>query len=201
MSGDPQSVQITANEPVETDQLLSDSKQGADEGTSSIPVAILNLVKMFLGAAMLSISWSFNQSSLIPGIILFLCATTYSFTTAMFIIESCEMTGVYEFSALLRRVHPLWEKLGAITLVYVCLSSLLSYIILIGDFITDGIRGIDPQLQFNFDRQIYIAFICVVILLPLSLQKEFKSLKARCLTVSLCVAWDSFSFPFCSLSI
>lgn len=121
-----------SNNATETDRLILETKNNSTECTTSIPVAILNLSKMFLGAAMLSISWSFQQSSLIPGIVSFLFASAYTFITCTFVIESCDSTETFEFSALLRRVHPICEKLAAITVVYVGLSSCLSYIILIG---------------------------------------------------------------------
>ena len=173
----------------EKSQLLSTTTkqpQWTEENTTSIPVAILNLVKMFLGAAMLSFSWAFSKSTFIPGIIGLIFTSIYSFITCTFIIEACEATQTFEYSALLKYVHPYWETIAAIIVMYICASSLLSYIILIGDFVTDGIHGISPNLQFNYDRQIYIVVICVCILLPLSLLREFKALKARyCIIISV----------------
>lgn len=54
---------------------------------------------------------------------------------------------------------------------------MLSYYILIGDFTTEAIYGLNPDFQFEHDRQIYITVTFLVVLLPLSLLKEFKSIQ------------------------
>eukprot|EP01084_Bolivina_argentea_P220867 374233_1 len=146
--------------------------------TTSIPVAILNLVKSLLGAAMLSLPWAFSKSTFIPGCIGLFISVIYSFITCMFIITACDATNTFEYSALLRNVHPYWETAATITIIYVAYSSCLSYVIVTGDFFTDGIHGLNNNWAFKHDREIYIAVITCCMLLPLSLLKEFKSLKA-----------------------
>eukprot|EP01083_Nonionella_stella_P279103 949414_1 len=101
---------------------------------TSIPVAILNLVKSLIGAALLSLPWAFSQSTFIPGVIGLGFSVIYSFITCMFVINGCQ--------------------------------------------VKDGIHGVDKNLAFPHDITIYKAIICFCVLLPLSLLKEFKSLKA-----------------------
>ena len=69
------------------------------------------------------------------------------------------------------------EGFAGIILIYVTLSTLLSYYILIGDFTTEAIYGLNPEWEFQYDRQLYISSVFVVLLLPLSLLKEFKSIQ------------------------
>merc|ERR1719410_2502126 len=99
---------------------------------------------------MLSLAWSFSKASFIPGLCGLLFSAIYSFITCNFIISACEQTQTFEYSALLKFVYPKYlETAAAIILIYICLSSCLSYIILFADFFTIGIQGFG--LQFKYD--------------------------------------------------
>mmetsp|Transcript_32431 Transcript_32431/g.52557 ORF Transcript_32431/g.52557 Transcript_32431/m.52557 type:complete len:475 (-) Transcript_32431:79-1503(-) len=150
-------------------------KNEHDQQSTPMAAAVINLVKVLVGAAMLSYPWAVGQSSFIPGMVGIAFSTVYSFITTSFIIEACEKRQVFEYSALLRSVHPMWETFAALILIYICSSSCLSYVILIGDFFTISLNGMG--VHFAHDRQVVIASVCVLILLPLSLMKQFKSLR------------------------
>ena len=142
---------------------------------TTIPVAILNLMKSLYGAALLSFPWSFGLSTLIPGVIGIIFSSTYSLIVCLFVIYCCEQKQTYEFADLLINYHPIWQKICSIIIIYVALSSCLSYVILIGDFITLSMQSFG--LMFEFDRKVYISVIGVVILTPLTLLKNMQSLK------------------------
>jgi len=124
---------------------------------------------------MLSLPWAMSKSSLIPGICGIIFGTVYSCISCIFVLHACQRTQIYEYSALLKAIHPFCEGAAGVILIYVTLSTLLSFYILIGDFTTEAIEGINPD--WTFDRRIYIVSVFLVLLLPLSLLREFKALQ------------------------
>lgn len=124
----PEQIKDDENSPLVTKH---ERKKWDESNTTSMPVAILNMSKLLLGAAMLSLSWTFSQSSMLPGIISLLFSAVYGFICCLFILQASQLTRVYEYTALLKFTSPICETSAAVVLIYVTLSSCLSYLILI----------------------------------------------------------------------
>ena len=148
------------------------------EGTSSLFVTILNMIKLMIGSGMLSLPWAFAHVGLFPGIIAAIFCATFDFIAAMFLIYSSEITQIFEYSALLRTLGKVWEYAGAITLLYVVSGSLVGYLILIGDFVNDALIQLGIPSDFiPAQRQIIIILATCFILTPLVLCKNLSSLR------------------------
>eukprot|EP01084_Bolivina_argentea_P215880 366607_1 len=147
-------------------------------GTSNLFVTILNMMKLMIGSGMLSLPWAFAHVGLIPGLIACIFCATFDFIAAMLLIYSSEITQLFEYSAVLRLIGPIWEYAGAICLLYVVSGSLVGYLILIGDFINDAIEqlGVAPN-SIPAQRQIIIIAFTVCLLTPLVLLKDLSSLR------------------------
>eukprot|EP00484_Ammonia_sp_Unknown_P018533 CAMPEP_0197041764 /NCGR_PEP_ID=MMETSP1384-20130603/18258_1 /TAXON_ID=29189 /ORGANISM="Ammonia sp." /LENGTH=487 /DNA_ID=CAMNT_0042472745 /DNA_START=16 /DNA_END=1475 /DNA_ORIENTATION=+ len=176
---------VANNENAQLLHKQSSREQGADksakevpEGTSSLFVTILNMIKLMIGSGMLAIPWAMAHVGLYPGIIAALFCATFDFIAAMFLIYASEVTQIYEYSALLRLIGPVWEYSGAIVLLYVVSGSLVGYLILIGDFVNDALQQMGVQADaIPAQRQVIIIIFTVAVLTPLVLLKNLSALR------------------------
>ena len=109
-----------------------------NQDSSSFNVTLINTINCILGSGISSLPWAFSQASIIPAIIGTILIGTFSCSTAIFVIHACEITQVFEFSALLNVINPIWEKIGFFMLLYCVLSSCVGYCIIVGDSLCDG---------------------------------------------------------------
>lgn len=102
--------------------VLLDRRSHEPSGSTSTLVAVINLVKyIYGGAGMLSLPWAMSKSSLIPGIVGIVFGTTYAMISCLFVLHACEITQCFEYSALLKCIHPYCEGAAGVILIYVTL--------------------------------------------------------------------------------
>lgn len=109
-----------------------------DQDSSSFTVTLINTINCIVGSGILSLPWAFSKATIIPAIIGSIFIGIFSCSTAIFVIHACEITQMFEFSALLNVISPIWEKIGFFMLLYCVLSSCLRYSMIVGDFLCDG---------------------------------------------------------------
>lgn len=146
------------------------------ENTASSITTLINLIKSFLGSAILSLPWAFSKGSLWPSIIATIISSLFCATTAIFIIHACQITQLFEISALFYAINPLFEKIAFFVVIYIAFSACLGYSILIADSMTDAMSQFGLQ-SFAYSRQLYITVFTLCIVLPLCLLKQLKHLK------------------------
>ena len=156
----------------------SSSSSSFDESSkSSTMVSIINLSQQFIGAGLLSIPWGISKGSLYPSIIILILNALYDMTTAIFLVNGCEKLSIFEYSSLFRRIGPKWEFCSAVSILYVAGSTLITFLILIGDFVSNILGSFESVPSFQYDRQCFIVVVVIVVILPLSLLRSLRALK------------------------
>ena len=130
-----------------------------------------------------------SKCSIVPGIVGMILSSSYAFLMSLCVIYCAEKTGKFEFGSLLSGFNKCTKRTASIIVMYVAGSSCLSYIMLIGDLITQGLHGISDKFEFEWDRGIYIAIVGVLVLIPLTLFKNLKSLQLSSLIGNFAVLY------------
>ena len=121
--------------------------------------------------------WAFAYGSLWPSVIVCIFSAVYCLICAMLLTHGCEVTGTFEYSALLRFVSPKLEKIGAIAICYVVFSTCLGYCIIIPQFLQPAFSEMFDIARFPHDHRMYILIASPLILYPLCLLKDLSSLR------------------------
>merc|ERR1719474_923445 len=148
-----------------------------DDRSSSLLTSILNVVKTCIGAGILSFPWAFACGSLWPSMFICIFTAAYSLICGMLIVHGCEVTGIFEYSALLKTVGSWAEKACALAVCYCVFSTCLGFCILIPQFLQPAFSVMFGIQRFGFDDQMYILITAPFVLYPLCLLKDLSSLR------------------------
>lgn len=160
--------------------------ESCDGGTSSNAVGqtatvngtIFNLTKNCVGSTVLASSDAFQYAGSIPVFLLIMVANVALHAVIYFLMcIGCSKTGAKCFRDWWIAAN---GKDGILILDFLLIvngfSSLIAYVILVGDFATKSLVGLFPNLPVLHHWSLNVLTICFGILLPLALKRELSSI-------------------------
>jgi len=156
---------------------------GTDEGAgtkgiSSIPMSIMTLLKNMMGGGIFSLPIGLYYATPYTGMWIFAGIALLSSVTYWMVGYCCISWSVGSFRALWNAT--LGEKSAWIIDVTLWVNSgftLVTYLVLIGDFTTKSFEGLfSPQHILATSRNLNIWTLVVLVLMPLSLQPDLRKL-------------------------
>ncbi|CAK0807572.1 unnamed protein product [Prorocentrum cordatum] len=162
----------------EDEQLLKKFPDGDKEKGATILTTCINLLKNMVGAGLLNVPVAFMYSSVLGGVLDMVLSSVLATGGFLLIGYCCSKTGARSYRALMSvSVGPACGKLIDVMLFFHTLFSCVGYITLIGDFTTKSMSGLMPGSIFATSRAFATVTIVVLIIFPLSLLRDLKSLK------------------------
>mmetsp|Transcript_54794 Transcript_54794/g.138418 ORF Transcript_54794/g.138418 Transcript_54794/m.138418 type:complete len:474 (-) Transcript_54794:86-1507(-) len=154
------------------------SKVNTSSQTATVSVTIFNITKNCVGSTVLAAPDALQFAGSVPLFLsimvlnIILHSTTYALMTV-----GCARTGARSFRDWWLAVNGSRGIVALDVLLFINgLTSLIAYVILIGDFLTKSFEGLFPSLTFLHSRVVNVWFATLVALLPLSLLRDLSSL-------------------------
>eukprot|EP00929_Paragymnodinium_shiwhaense_P061221 TRINITY_DN30575_c0_g1_i2.p1 TRINITY_DN30575_c0_g1~~TRINITY_DN30575_c0_g1_i2.p1 ORF type:complete len:254 (-),score=24.14 TRINITY_DN30575_c0_g1_i2:41-802(-) len=142
--------------------------------------SLFNIVTDIIGADFVSLPFCIQQTSLYAGLVMMAAMCLLNMLSAVMIAECCEAAGVFDFFSLGERAFGkrFGELVQATVALYVT-GSCISYIVLIGDYLTRVATCLSKTLPIfaSLTRERLIVGVAIFVLCPMSLQRNLHNLK------------------------
>jgi len=141
---------LDQKQPNEMYSVNFNSKDCAKEKAVSEPqgsgywITVSNMMKSSIGSCVLSITWTFSQATLLPGILFFIIATVYTTLCYIIIIKNCEKLNEFTLNKLFTNLPggKIFEFLCWTISGFCGMLSCATYI----DLVRDTILKVSPQV-------------------------------------------------------
>eukprot|EP00949_MAST-11_sp_MAST-11-sp1_P003777 g3777.t1 len=186
-----------ADDGEETESSIKDNGNEKNGGTASLTTSVLNLVNNIVGAGLFSIPWVMKEASIVTGCLFLAMIAVLNAASFILIGYCCELAGTFQYLEIGRRA--LGKRFGLLSQLIVnayAVGSLISFVVLTGDFLIGAETGIlsvwanntifyqqvedpDGTVRCSWSSRCFVLYlIAVAIFLPLSLLRKIERLKA-----------------------
>jgi len=138
----------------------------------------LNLMNTMIGAGILTLPYAFSKLGVIMGLTIMVLAASSTLFCLHILSLHVKILRNPSYSKLATLTMPRFKVLVDFAIALMCFGNSIGYLVIIGDNVTDAVRGISSAAKgFLIDRKLWILVDVVCVITPVSMLKNLHSLR------------------------